>query len=37
VGVEPDGGLPEDVILLADGRSVHVYTASDADALDRVT
>ena len=36
VGVEPDGGLPEDVILLADGRSVHVYTASDADALDRV-
>jgi histone acetyltransferase (RNA polymerase elongator complex component) len=37
VGVEPDGGLPEDVILLADGRSVHVYTASDANALDRVT
>jgi len=37
VGVEPDDGLPEDVILLADGRIVHVYTASDANAPDRVT
>ncbi len=37
VGVEPDDGLPEDVILLAGGRIVHVYTASGANALDRVT
>jgi hypothetical protein len=37
VGVEPDDGLPEDVILLVDGRIIHVYTASDANALDRMT